>query len=68
MLPTFWVACHEPEATVVVVRVGPLLRHAGLSGPLSHITALVEQHPRWVVLLGLPPRGVRTGYGWSVET
>lgn len=64
LLPTLWIACHEPEATVVVVRVGPLLRNAWLLGPLGHVAVLVEQHPLWVVLLGVSPTGAGTEYGW----
>jgi mannose-1-phosphate guanylyltransferase len=64
LLPTLWILCHEPEATVMVCRLGPLGYDAALLGRLGDVAVVVEEHPLWVVLLGAVPTGAATEYGW----
>ena len=64
LLPTWWILCHEPEATVMVCRLGPLIQHAALLDQLGDVALVVEQHPLWVLLLAAVPTGAATEYGW----
>jgi mannose-1-phosphate guanylyltransferase/mannose-6-phosphate isomerase len=64
LLPALWILCHEPEATIVVFRPGPLVPDARLLAALGNVAAVVEQHPLWVVLLGAVAKRAATEYGW----
>ena len=64
MLTTTWVTCREPEATVVIVREGRLLEGVVTGEVLRDVAAFVQQHPLWMVLLGVPATAARADCGW----
>ena len=65
LLGAHWVLARDPRATVIVLPSDHLIVEEALF--VEHLTAVarfVQQHRKWMVLLGAQPTEPETEYGW----
>lgn len=65
LLPAHWIRAHDPDATVLVVPSDHYVRDGeAFMGHAAEVLASVARARDRVVLLGVQPTGLDTGYGW----
>jgi mannose-1-phosphate guanylyltransferase len=65
LLPAHWIDVHDPAATVVVFPTDHfILEEALFMQCVAGMAAYAQEHPEWLVLLGMPPTDPEPDYGW----
>jgi mannose-1-phosphate guanylyltransferase len=65
LVPAHWIHREEPGAIVAVFPSDHfILEERAFMSHVADVAAFVRREPRWLVLLGAPPTGPDTGYGW----
>jgi mannose-1-phosphate guanylyltransferase len=65
LYPAHWIAWRNPEATVAIFPSDHfLLGDTVFMAHVAEVTAWVEKHPEWLVLLGAQPTSPEVEYGW----
>jgi mannose-1-phosphate guanylyltransferase len=65
LLPALWIAWRDPRATVAIFPSDHFVANdAAFARHVASLAAVVERHPRRIVLVAATPDSVETGYGW----
>jgi mannose-1-phosphate guanylyltransferase len=65
LLPVYWIASRDPLATVTVFPSDHFVRdRLAFMSHVGRLSAIAARHPNWIFLVGAPPDGPDTGYGW----
>jgi mannose-1-phosphate guanylyltransferase len=65
LFPAHWIHWHNPEATVAVFPSDHfILEDGAFMDHVMEVAAFVDQHPGWLVLIGVRPTEPEAEYGW----
>jgi mannose-1-phosphate guanylyltransferase len=65
LLGAHWILARDPAATMIVLPSDHLIVEEALfMGHVAAVGRFVQQHPKWMVLLGAQPTEPETEYGW----
>lgn len=65
LLPAYWIAWHDPDATVAVFPSDHfVLEEQAFMSHVGDVLAFVDRDPEWLVLVGARPTAADPGYGW----
>jgi mannose-1-phosphate guanylyltransferase len=65
LFPAHRIVREEPTATVAIFPSDHfILEGRAFMAHVANVTAFVDRHPQWLVLLGAPPTELDAGYGW----